>query len=60
MNSVNEILKKSILDAYAIVINDFLDIVSKNSDSMETNLCIGINTINRVFEYTLINTKCIF
>jgi hypothetical protein len=33
--------------------------MSKNNDLSETNVCIGINTINRVFEYTLVYTKCI-
>lgn len=59
MDPFNETVKKTILDAYFITIRDFLEVVSKNSDSMEANLCVGINTINRVFEYTIINTKCI-
>jgi hypothetical protein len=50
---------KSITDSYFLILKDFFEIVSKNSDFFTDTLCIGINTINRVFEYTIIKTKSI-
>lgn len=59
MDSINEDIKKSIIEGYLLIIKDFFDVVSKNSELLSPNLCVGINTINRVFEYTMIKTKCI-
>jgi hypothetical protein len=60
MNSSSDISKKRIVDSYVFIINDFFSTVAKsNSDLSALNICIGINTINRVFEHTLLRTKCI-
>jgi len=59
MGSEYEKLKQVIYASYAELLIDFFITMSKNKDLSLENIRIGINTINRVFEYTLTATKCI-
>lgn len=56
---MDEKIKRSIVDSYGLIITDFFDAVSKNNDLTIFNICLAINTMNRVFEYTILKTKCI-
>jgi hypothetical protein len=59
MESEYERLKHIIYGSYVDLLMDFFVTMSKSKDLSLENIRIGINTINRVFEYTLTATKCI-
>jgi adenylate kinase family enzyme len=54
--------KELILETYVVLIKNFFDSVSKSENMKEldfpvSNLCIGIHSIHRVFEYAIMKTK---
>ena len=58
----NNSIKQQIIEIYVNVITEFLELLNQNElfsnfDNITTIIYIGLNAINRVFEYVLIKTK---
>lgn len=62
MNNVPKTNKQQIIEKYCLIINEFIDqiksseIILKSPQSV-LSLSVGLNSIHRVFEYTLLKTK---
>ena len=62
MNTSKEKTKREIIDKYVLLMKEFFDLLNKSNVMTEMNhpshcLHIGINSIHRVFENTLMKTK---
>lgn len=54
--------KQQIIDKYYLVLSEFIDKIQTsesitNSEYRNTTLSVGITSVHRVFEYTILNTK---
>ena len=62
MNTSKEKIRKEIIDNYVLLMKEFFGLLNKSNVMNEINypshcVYIGINSIHRVFEHTLMKTK---